>query len=64
MKINRKDTTLHSFAMVKKDILTFTTLKRGSMTNLVKTETEDELKVDETYHYIEYDYGDGFGYLS
>ncbi|NIU86446.1 MAG: hypothetical protein GWN56_03860, partial [Nitrosopumilaceae archaeon] len=50
--------------MVKKDILTFTTLKRGSMTNLVKTETEDELKVDETYHYIEYDYGDGFGYLS
>lgn len=62
VSINKKDTTLHSFAMVKKDIR-LPYLHSKMVRNKVQ-EVWDTILVQKTYHYIEYDYSEGFGYLS
>jgi len=62
LKINRKDTTLQSFAMIKKNLTTFSIGSDG-ITNK-KDPVDDDFIYEKSYHYIAYDYDDGFGYLS
>ncbi len=50
--------------MVKNNISTFTLYKTAKGVYLVKTPDEDYFNIDKTYHYIKYDYTDGFGFLS
>ncbi|MCG6187418.1 carboxypeptidase-like regulatory domain-containing protein [Maribellus maritimus] len=60
--INKKDTTLLSFAMVKKDIKL--PYLHSKLVFEKAQEVWDTIPVQKTYHYIKYDYSDGFGYLS
>ncbi|QGY43566.1 hypothetical protein GM418_07800 [Maribellus comscasis] len=60
--INKKDTTLLSFAMVKKDIKL--PYLHSKLVFEKPQEVWDTIPVQKTYHYIKYDYSDGFGYLS
>jgi len=62
VSINKKDTTLNYFAMVKKDLFIPV---MGSFMFMGKPQIQmDSIYIPKTYHYIEYDYTDGFGYLS
>ncbi|NQU55552.1 MAG: hypothetical protein HQ522_23790 [Bacteroidetes bacterium] len=61
--IQKSDTTLKSFAIVKKDIVA--KQERRIVDDINRhTFIKDTLEVDKTYHIIEYSYSDGFGYLS
>lgn len=60
--IHKKDTTLNYFAMVKKDIkLPFL---HSKLVRERAQEVWDTIPVQKTYHFIKYDYTNGFGYLS
>lgn len=60
--IRKKDTLLTSFAMVRKGMK----LPLESVTFLdgMKQQESDTIYAEKTYHYIKYDFAEGFGYLS